>query len=61
MAKDRNTAQIVAHIAEADRDWLDREAARTGLNVSSLVRSSIRQQRLASEAEKPAGERVAVV
>jgi post-segregation antitoxin (ccd killing protein) len=60
MARERNTAQIVARVADADRQWLDREAERQGLNVSSLVRTTIRRQRLASEAEKAAGERLAV-
>ena len=60
MAKERNTAQIVTRVADADRQWLDREAERQGLNVSSLVRMTVRRQRLASEAAEAAGERMAV-
>ncbi len=60
VTKERNTAQIVARVADADRRWLDREANRQGLNVSSLVRMTLRRQRLASEAAEADGHRLAV-
>jgi hypothetical protein len=55
MAKELNSAMIVTRVAPADRNWLDREAERQGLSVSTLVRTTIRRQRLASESAE-AGE-----
>lgn len=55
-ARERNSVQIVTRIAEADRDWLDREASRQGLNVSSLVRMTLRRQRLAAESAMAAAQ-----
>jgi hypothetical protein len=54
MVKEQNTVQIIARVTESDRDWLDREAVRQGLAVSSLVRMTLRRERLASEAVEAA-------
>lgn len=59
MAKEQNTAQIIARVTESDRNWLDQEATRQGLAVSSLVRMTLRRQRLASEAAEAAASETA--
>jgi hypothetical protein len=49
MAKELNSAMVVTRVAPTDRNWLDREAERQGLSGSTLVRTMIRRERLASE------------
>lgn len=48
--KERKSAQIVTRVTPQDREWLDREADRTGLDVSSIIRMTLRRARVAREA-----------
>lgn len=48
--KERKTAQIVTRLTERDREWLDSEAEREGLDTSSFIRMTLRRARAAREA-----------
>jgi len=56
-SKAKKTNQIVTRITEADRRWVDQEAERQGLDVSSFIRMTLRRLRTASLAEVPAERR----
>jgi hypothetical protein len=47
--KERKTAQIVTRVTETDRQWIDREAEREGLDPSSFIRMTLRRARVARE------------
>jgi predicted DNA binding CopG/RHH family protein len=47
--RELKTAQIVTRVTERDREWLDKEADRQGLDTSSFIRMTLRQARVASE------------
>jgi hypothetical protein len=48
--KERKSAQIVTRVTPQDREWLDREADRAGLDVSAFIRMTLRRERVAREA-----------
>ncbi len=52
--KERKTAQIVTRLTERDREWLDTEAEREGLDTSSFIRMTLRRARAAREAQNGA-------
>lgn len=47
--KERKTAHIVTRVTATDREWLEREADKLGLDTSNFIRMTLRQARTASE------------
>lgn len=53
----RNTEFVGVRVTERDREWIDKEAEREGLNASSFIRMTLRRERTQRErraAEQPA-------
>ena len=46
------TAMIRARVTEDDRNWLEQEAERIGLDASSFIRMTLRRERNECEARR---------
>lgn len=46
MRKERKTNQIVTRITPAERAWLEQEAERAGIDLSSYIRMALKQVRV---------------
>jgi hypothetical protein len=49
---ERKTAKIITRVTQADRDWLEREAERVGLDPSAFIRMTLRRERNEREASR---------
>jgi antitoxin component of RelBE/YafQ-DinJ toxin-antitoxin module len=50
MSHHTKTAMIRARVSQDDRDWLEREAERIGLDPSSFIRMTLKRERNEREA-----------
>jgi antitoxin component of RelBE/YafQ-DinJ toxin-antitoxin module len=52
MSAQNKTAMIRARVSEDDRNWLEQEAERIGLDPSSFIRMTLRRERNEREASR---------